>query len=109
MKRSILHQVIGRNMDESVYSGTRNTRNRPFSRMMNSSLQPLYTTLPLKPQNGTPKVIFVANDRLTSAMDILVDRELQSREHSRQLLPDIDEVVINEDLPSDEQYQCSVC
>ena len=42
-------------------------------------------------------------------MDILVNRELQSREHSRQLLPDLEETVINEDLPSDEQYQCSVC
>src|SRR5215471_14064881 len=50
-----------------------------------------------------------ANDRLTSAMDILVNRELHSRKCSRQLLPDREEIVIDEDLPSDEQYQCSVC
>jgi len=42
-------------------------------------------------------------------MDILVDRELQSRENTRKLFPDIEEVVVTEDLPSDEYYQCSVC
>lgn len=42
-------------------------------------------------------------------MDILVDRELQSREDTRKLFPDIEEVVTTEDLPSDEYYQCSVC
>lgn len=42
-------------------------------------------------------------------MDILVDRELHSRVYSRQLLSDVKEIVIDEDLPSDEQYQCSVC
>ena len=46
---------------------------------------------------------------LTNAMDILVDRELQSRQRSRDLLPDLEETVISEDLPSDDQYQCSVC
>jgi histone demethylase JARID1 len=42
-------------------------------------------------------------------MDILVDRELQSREDARQLFPGIEEIVIDQDLPSDEYYQCSVC
>ena len=42
-------------------------------------------------------------------MDILVDRELHSRALSREIFPDIEEVVIDEDLPSDEYYQCSVC
>jgi len=42
-------------------------------------------------------------------MDILVDRELQSRETTRKLFPDIEEIITTEDLPSDEYYQCSVC
>ena len=64
--------------------------------------------LRLKPQNGLPTLNNTDN-RLTSAMEILVNRELQSREHSRHLLPDLEEIITNEDLPSDEQYQCSVC
>src|ERR1700731_3685176 len=46
---------------------------------------------------------------LTSAMDILVERELHVREEARQLFPGIEEQVIDEDLLSDEYYQCSVC
>jgi len=46
---------------------------------------------------------------LTSAMDILVERELHAREEARQLFPGIEEQVIDEDLLSDEYYQCSVC
>ena len=46
---------------------------------------------------------------LTNAMDILTDREQQARQRARDLLPDLQETVISEDLPSDDQYQCSVC
>src|ERR1700722_18598310 len=42
-------------------------------------------------------------------MDIMVDRELQDREDARQLLPEIEEIHQDTDLPSDEYYQCSVC
>jgi histone demethylase JARID1 len=45
---------------------------------------------------------------LTSAMDILVERELQSRKAIREKF-DMEETFIEEDLPSDEYYQCSVC
>ena len=42
-------------------------------------------------------------------MDILVERELQSRKDTRERFLDMEETVINTDLPSDEYYQCSVC
>src|SRR5271169_5300376 len=42
-------------------------------------------------------------------MDILVSRELELRKRSREMFPDVEEVVIDDDLPSDEYYQCSVC
>lgn len=47
--------------------------------------------------------------RLTSAIDTIVERELRSRDKTRELFPGIEEQVIDEDLPSDEYYQCSVC
>ena len=42
-------------------------------------------------------------------MDILVERELESRKETRERFLDMEETVINADLPSDEYYQCSVC
>jgi [histone H3]-trimethyl-L-lysine4 demethylase len=45
---------------------------------------------------------------LTAAMDILVERELESRKSIREKF-DMEETFIEEDLPSDEYYQCSVC
>jgi [histone H3]-trimethyl-L-lysine4 demethylase len=76
--------------------------------MMNSSSQLRYTIPQLRLPDGIP-ISNLTDFRLTSAMDIMVDRELRSREETRRLFPDIEETIIEEDFPSDEYYQCSVC
>lgn len=108
MRRSILRQVTGRSTDALVYGGIRSTRKCPSSHTMNSSLQLHYMIRQSKLRNGTT-TLRNADLRLTHAMDILVNQELQCRERSRELIPNIEESAISEDLPSDEYYQCCVC
>jgi len=42
-------------------------------------------------------------------MDLLVATELESRKKIREAFPGIEEIVLDEDLPSDDYYQCCVC